>query len=240
MKKILCALIAGAMCATMVFGLAGCGCSNKNEPGYTIEATKPDLTNNGFGYYIVNSNELMVTEYTGNEKNIVIPDSYNNYKVTSIGPNAFSDKEIESVTIPDTVTEIEGHAFQSCANLKSVTLSKNLKTLGNNVFFLCTSLEEVTVPGSVTDLGLFTFQGSGVKKVTIESGSLEEIREYVFYQCPAITEIDIPANVTKMSEYSVCDNANTVTINAPKGSYAENYVKSYGKTNKLEFKAVEK
>ena len=44
-----------------------------------------------------------------------------------------------------------------------------------------------------------------------QSGSLEEIREYVFYQCPAITEIDIPANVTKMSEYSVCDNANTVT-----------------------------
>ena len=239
MKKILCALIAGAMCATMVFSLAGCGCSNKNEPGYTIEATKPDLTNNGFGYYIVNSNELMVTEYTGNEKNIVIPDTYNNYKVTSIGPNAFSEKDIESITIPDTVTEIEGHAFQSCTNLKSVTLSKNLKTLGNNVFFLCTSLEEVTVPGSVTDLGLFTFQGSGVKKVTIESGSLEEIREYVFYLCPAITEIDIPANVTKMSEYSVCDNANTVTINAPKGSYAENYVKTNGKTNKLEFKAVE-
>ena len=52
-------------------------------------------------------------------------------------------------------------------------------------------------------------------------------------------EIDIPANVTKMSEYSVCDNANTVTINAPKGSYAENYVKTNGKTNKLEFKAVE-
>ena len=181
----------------------------------------------------------MVTEYTGNEKNIVIPDSYNNYKVTSIGPNAFSDKEIESVTIPDTVTEIEGHAFQSCANLKTVTLSKNLKTLGNNVFFLCTSLEQVTVPGSVTDLGLYTFQGSGVKSVTIESGSLEEIREYVFYQCPDLTEIKIPANVTKMSEYSVCENKNAITINAPKGSYSENYVKSYGKTNNLTFKAVE-
>ena len=239
MKRILCAIIAGAMCATIVFAFAGCGCSNKNEPGYTIEATKPDLTNNGFGYYIVNSNELMVTEYTGNEKNLVVPDSYNNYKVTSIGPNAFSDKDIESVTIPDTVTEIEGHAFQACTKLKSVTLSKNLKTFGNNVFFLCTSLEEVTVPASVTDLGLFTFQGSGGKTVTIEEGSLEEIREYVFYQCPEIKEINIPANVTKMSEYSVCDNKNTVTINAPKGSYAENYVKTYGKTNKLEFKAVE-
>ena len=56
---------------------------------------------------------------------------------------------------------------------------------------------------------------------------------------PEIKEINIPANVTKMSEYSVCDNKNTVTINAPKGSYAENYVKTYGKTNKLEFKAVE-
>ncbi len=239
MKKLLCALIAGSMCATMIFSLAGCGCSNKNEPGYTIEATQPDITDNGFGYYIINSNELMITEYTGTEKNLVIPDSYNNYKITVIGPNVFSDKDLESVTIPDTITEIEGHAFQSCSKLKSVKLSKNLKTFGSNVFFLCTALEEVTVPASVTDLGLYTFQGSGVKKVTIEKGNLTEIREYVFYQCPELKEIDIPSNVTKMSEYSVYDNKNTVTINAPKGSYAENYVKTNGKANKLEFKAVE-
>lgn len=239
MKKILCALIVGTMCATMVFGFSGCGCSQKNEPGYTIEATKPDLTENGFGYYIVNSNELMVTEYTGDETNVEIPETYKNYKITSIGPNAFSGKDIESITIPDSVTEIEGHAFQSCTKLKSVKLSNNLKTLDNNVFFLCTELEEITIPASVTDLGLFTFQGSGVKTVTIENGSLEEIREYVFYQCPDLVEINIPANVTKMSEYSVCDNTNTVTINAPSGSYAENYVKTYGKTNKIEFKSVD-
>lgn len=239
MKKILCALIAGAMCATMVFSFSGCGCSNQNEPGYTIEATKPDLTDNGFGYYIINSNELMVTEYTGNDKDLVIPDSYNNYKVTAIGPNAFSQKDFETVTIPDTITEIQGHAFQACSKLKSVKLSKNLKTFGSNVFFLCTSLEEVTVPASVTDLGLYTFQGSGVKSVTIEGGDLQEIREYVFYQCPNLTEINIPANVTKMTQYTVCDNTNTVTINAPKGSYAESYVKSNGKANKIEFKATD-
>ena len=235
MRKILCALLAGAVCTTMVLSFTGCGCSSKKEPGYQVEATEPDLSNNGFGFYIINSNELMITEYSGTEKDLVIPESYNNYTVTTIGPSAFSDLDIESVTLPDTITEIQGYAFQSCSNLKSVKLSSNLKTLGNNVFFLCSSLESVELPETIEDLGIFTFQGSGVKSITIPEGKLTEIREYVFYQCPQLTEITIPATVTKIADNSISENKNAVTIKAPSGSYAESYVEKNGEANNLKF-----
>ena len=238
MKKILCSLLAVTMCSAMVLSFTGCGSSSKKEPGYKIEATEPDLTNEGFGYYIVNSNELMITEYTGSSKDVVIPESYNNYAVTTIGPNAFSDLDIESVTMPDTVTEIQSYAFQSCTKLKNVKLSNNLKTFGNNVFFLCTALESVEIPVSVEDLGTYTFQGSAVKSITIPEGKLTEIRDYVFYQCPALTEVVLPSCVTKMQDNTISENKNAVTVKAPAGSYAESYVKKNGAANNLKFEVV--
>ena len=237
MKKILCSILAVTMCSAMVLSFTGCNSSDKKEPGYKIEATEPDLQNEGFGYYIVNSNELMITEYTGSAKDVVIPETYNNYTVTTIGPNAFSDLGIESVTMPDTVTEIQGHAFQSCTNLKNVKLSSNLKTFGNNVFFLCTALESVEIPASVEDLGMFTFQGSAVKSITIPEGKLTEIKDYVFYQCPNLTEVVLPANITKMQDNTISENKNTVTVKAPSGSYAESYVQKNGTVNNLKFEA---
>lgn len=72
-------------------------------------------------------------------KDYVIPDG-----ITSIGEGAFKDRKIESVTMGDSVTDIEGYAFSSCPNLKSVTLSASLKRFsGNNTFSNSQNLETV-------------------------------------------------------------------------------------------------
>lgn len=65
--------------------------------------------------------------------------------ITSIGYSAFEDSpEIETITMGDQVTVIEGYAFAFCHNLKSVTLSAGLKDIsGNNAFLNSEKLESI-------------------------------------------------------------------------------------------------
>jgi hypothetical protein len=58
----------------------------------------------------------------GASSNLVIPDTYNNLPVTTIGNSAFNGLLlIPSVTIPASITSIETGAFLGCPNLRSVT-----------------------------------------------------------------------------------------------------------------------
>ena len=52
-----------------------------------------------------------VTGYTGNETEIVIPETLDGYTVESIGRSAFSWGKMESISLPDTVKTIGRSAF---------------------------------------------------------------------------------------------------------------------------------
>lgn len=225
------------LCASVSIGFSGCGCSNSSsqEPGYRVTPTEPDITNDEFGFFILNKDEVMITKYTGSDKDVKIPESYENYKVTVLGRSLFNGKDVTSVEIPDTVKEIQDYAFSSNRSLKSVKLPKNLETIGTNAFFNCSSLESIELPASLKEIGVFAFSAAGLKNVTIpESKTLTKLDQYVFFQCQELTEVTLPATVTSIAENTFADCPNKITINAPKGSYAINYAK----TNKFDFKEV--
>ena len=69
-----------------------------------------------------------------------IPDN-----ITQIGYSAFDQcNEIESITMGDQVSVIEGYAFQNCKNLKTVTLSAGLQNCsGYNLFLGSNNLTSV-------------------------------------------------------------------------------------------------
>lgn len=79
----------------------------------------------------------------------VIPDDGS---VTKIGERAFYFSSVESIVIPDTVTEIGNLAFAKCENLAEVTLSEGLKTIGRNAFGGCTTLKEIEIPASAEEI----------------------------------------------------------------------------------------
>jgi hypothetical protein len=90
---------------------------------------------------------------TATSKNIIIPSEIDGIPVTHIGYEAFrSNKTIESIVIPDTVTKIEDYAFRSCSNLKSIVVSKNLTYIGRYAFDFCPKLQSITIPNSVTTI----------------------------------------------------------------------------------------
>ena len=112
------------------------------------------------------------------------------YKVTSIGAEAFYDCSFTSVTIPDGVTIIKYSAFQNCTDLTEVTFGNSITTIENTAFYYCTSLKQVTIPKSVTNIG----------------GN-------VFGFCTALTHINVDAaNTAYSSENGVLFNKDKTTL----------------------------
>lgn len=65
-------------------------------------------------------------------------------KVTEIGASAFSEcTNLSSITIPNSVLSIGFNCFSNCKSLKSITLGKNIRRLEYSTFSDCTQLQEI-------------------------------------------------------------------------------------------------
>jgi hypothetical protein len=64
---------------------------------------------------------LTISKYKGSAKNIVIPATLYGLPVTSIGEEAFTENQLTSVTIPDSVIFIGDRAF-GYSQLTSITI----------------------------------------------------------------------------------------------------------------------
>ena len=73
--------------------------------------------------YSSDGSAITITGYTGPGGAVTIPDTIIGLPVTTIGNTAFYDKtSLTNVTIPGSVTNIEGGAFASCTSLVAITV----------------------------------------------------------------------------------------------------------------------
>lgn len=64
---------------------------------------------------------IAITEYTGNEKKVVIPEIINGLPVTEIADSAFEgNTTIQEIDLPDTIVRIGKRAFAGCTSLRSM------------------------------------------------------------------------------------------------------------------------
>ena len=89
--------------------------------------------------------------YGGENKDVIIPPTKNGVALKTIASSAFSDANINSVVIPDTVTEIGSAAFYN-NNLKSIVFPSGLIKIGSSAF-RDNYLSEINIPSSVTSIG---------------------------------------------------------------------------------------
>jgi hypothetical protein len=88
---------------------------------------------------------------------VVIPNS-----VTSIGIGAFADNKLARVTIPNSVTSIGKGAFSNNP-LTNLTIGNSVTTIGGSAF-ANNRLTRVTIPNSVTSIGWEAFSMGGWKE----------------------------------------------------------------------------
>lgn len=106
-------------------------------------------------------------------RRVELPSSIDGQRVTAILTAGFvSYTYLETLIMPDSITEIEPYAFYDKVHLKTANLSNNLKVLPEGLFGRCRSLSAIVIPDSV-----------------------EDIRPEAFYQCSSLASVTIPDTV---------------------------------------------
>ena len=123
-------------------------------------------------------------------------------------------KQMVTVEIPDTVTEIGEYAFYEWKNLENVTMSSNITSIGNSAFSGCNNLTNITIPESVTSIGNSAFSGCNNLTNIIIPESVTSIGNYAFASCSSLTSIAIPESVTSIGScaFDDCSSLTNITI----------------------------
>ena len=121
---------------------------------------------------------------------VEIPDS-----VTEIGSAAFMDcTNLYGVVIGDGVTLIESHAFYGCHAMSSAVIGNGVKTIEEYAFADCIELNNLTIGNSVEVLGYEAFYGAESLEFVRIPESVAELGHRVFSNCINLTKVIFNGN----------------------------------------------
>lgn len=146
---------------------------------------------------ITNTYGIKVGSY--GEESVVIPSTYNDLPVTKILEYAFENRpNLKSITLPDTIIEIEDGAFGYCSKLKNINIPDSVKKIGKDVFAGCDELVYDNYNG-LKYLGNWLIDARNVHmdRTNFKESTIGICNE-AFYGNQNITEIVIPRGVTKI------------------------------------------
>lgn len=179
--KILIAAIVGAITLPLIIFYKPLIIYEKTDGGYAVR------------YYAFG-----ITEF----KTASIPATHNGENVVSLRGNTFSNMFfLESVTLPNTITEIRGQAFKNTA-IETIELPSELEYLGGGAFYNCKNLKSIILPDTLEYLGGEAFYGASSLSSVKLSKKLSEIRGNTFEKCTSLQSIEIPDSVTRIGAHA--------------------------------------
>lgn len=92
--------------------------------------------------------------------------------------------------------------FYSIAELKNLTLGKDLKVVDKYMFSYCTGLENLYIPDNITSVNMWGFRGCTSLKSVRFSEALSQISDYGFSGCTSLDNVALPASMTSIADNS--------------------------------------
>ena len=157
---------------------------------------------------------------------------------------AYAGDSGTTYTIPEGVIEIGRYAFENCSSLLSVTIPNSIFDINGGVFIGCCNIKEFkgkfaadsgrclikdntiiayaegsgaiyTIPHGVTKIGNYAFSGcKSLKKITIPN-SVTEIGDGAFENCSSLMRIIIPNSITVIGWYAFSGCSSLIAIQFP-------------------------
>ena len=266
-KRLISLLVAVCMMITMLPLSAVTAFAEDTSPSTKQEAK------NGYMYaYTVNGGNATITKFLGpvdsegnvdstndGPYNITIPDKLGGHPVTGLGEHSFSTEDngsplydihhhnIQSVTIPESVTSIGQSAFEACFSLDSLiikdaatsigdrafdgcsaletlSLGEKIKTIGDYAFQGCSYLTNVTIPQSVTSIGRQAFYLTDLNTLTIK-GPIKSMGYAAFAGCTNLTSLSLYDGIQTIGEGAFINSTSLEAVTIPQsvtsiGAYA--------------------
>ena len=145
--------------------------------------------------------------------------------VTTIGLYAFRESQLDSIDIPEGVTEIQSNAFHLCSNLTSIVLPNTVTLIGSYAFAGCANLSSVTLSSNLEVIEAFAFRDCDNLQSFEIPKSVKEISGSAFFSCTFLKEF----TVDEENVYFTADNGVLYTkdmkklIKCPAALYSTSY-----------------
>ncbi len=191
----------------------------------TFTTETSDVTVDGLKYYVVSAEDkTCAVSYSGTSSttattysgDIVVPETvaYNgeNYTVVGIGDHAFYDNSkgnITSVSLPKTITFLDGSAFRGCNKVEKFDLPEGLVSIGDYAFQNCVSLTEIEIPTTVTTIDTYAFYGCSALTTVTVPDNVTSLGTYTFASCTGLESVSFGKGITEYPNY-VCNNCSAL------------------------------
>lgn len=141
-------------------------------------------------YYILKNNEPeyivdrngSILNYLGSDTDLVVPDSINGIQPTSISQKCFWNQNINSIKLPDSVTDIEKYAFYG-TELSSIE-GNNVENINECSFYECEKLSNIKFP-KLRYIGKQSLYGCNTLS-NIDLSKVKEIGSEALYGCKSL------------------------------------------------------
>ncbi|MBQ4105157.1 MAG: leucine-rich repeat protein [Clostridia bacterium] len=127
---------------------------------------------NVFDFYPdLENRTVVVTEYIGKDKDVVIPEKIYGQDVVGL-QGRFSTyrmimRNVNSITVPGGIKSIPYKYFSEGSGLKKIVLNVGVEEIGDEAFENCTQLSEINLADSICTIGEKAFYNCGAKSITL-------------------------------------------------------------------------
>lgn len=223
---------------------------------FAADTSTGTASDGGYKYdYEVDANgNATITKFLGPDAStkstgsydITIPTELNGHPVTGLGEYSFSGsrylsatesnkwyqlgRNIQSVTIPESVTSIGKSAFKDCTGLTSLTIHGVATSIGADAFANCNSLTSLSLVGNFQTIGEQAFAYCGMTSLTTDA-DITSIGEYAFSHCTSLTSLSLTGSVQTIGyqAFACCTSLTSLSLTGDIqkiGDYAFGYCSS--------------
>lgn len=187
----------------------------------------PVMAQAQFDFTTNSDGSLNVAKYTGPGGAVIIPNTTNGLRITSIGDGAFfNNSAVTGVTVGTNVTIIADQAF-SYSSMTDVTLPASVTYIAFDSFLDCNSLTNITVAANNLDFSSAAgvlFNQNQTTLIGFPEGkagsyavpnSVTNISVYAFFGSSNLTSVALSSNVSTIEDYAFydCPGLTAITVN---------------------------
>ena len=188
---------------------------------FVIDKFKLESAESGdFKYDVYENNTAVISGYTGNDKDIVFPDTVDGYPVVGIGKidfrSRFKSKKITVKTGSNTLF-ISGSSFDYCYGIKKVVLNEGLTVIFRSAFGFAESLTEINFPSTLEEIGDSAFYDcKKLMTLDLSKTKLRKISAGCFAECADAKKVMLPETVCRIEKEAFFRDKSLADINIPR------------------------